>query len=107
MTSNEAPLENNPNREIYNDSDDDGEVMKTPKTTTTTTPKTPQTPPPQSTNTTTTESKEKENNKKKSNVKVSHKDQLYLQKNKERIKHHNRQNKAMKKNGSYYEDNNY
>lgn len=104
MTSNEAPLENNPNREIYNDSDDDGEVMKTPKTTTTT-PKTPQTPPPQSTNTTTTESKE--NNKKKSNVKVSHKDQLYLQKNKERIKHHNRQNKAMKKNGSYYEDNNY
>lgn len=78
--------------------------MKTPKTTT---PATPQTPPSQTNTTTTKTTESKDNNKKKSDVKVSHKDQLYLQKNKERIKHHNRQNKAMKKNGSYYEENNY
>lgn len=88
--------------------------MKTPKTDNLATPLTdvssPQAPPPPPSSSQTqqqTQEQKDKDNKKKSDVKVSHRDQLYLQKNKERIKHHNRQNKSMKKHGTYYGDNNY
>lgn len=49
------------------------------------------------------DSKKKEDPKKKDS-KISHRQQLYLEKNKERIKHHNRQEKSMKKQGIYNND---